>query len=661
MTNRVLSIEQAVYGSRSGDRDYQTLAVSTRLARDERDVFEQHANLGGTALSGADVPPIYQFFSLGHERHGFTRAEIVPGGARGNDYVVHALILGTEVLQTLRGDLFLLDDLGLFSAKKPTGNELPSLALDARQLEEAASHEMGRDLHRGLELSHLATLLATLADGSPLATPIADGTFAVHLCRALLSALPPDDRLRWSFSTRYSQPRTLPFAFAAFVADDRPLVERYQRGALRPLTAAAETNAAVSQYLATLERGLEPALGFSLLADPARGAKIAKHLAALQTGESLRTEDGANPEAAVAVKIASDRRNEALPRFAQHRLPILASDFWNEANLAWNTGQVLLLFGAAQTTSERAPAADLFAPLAKLGDEAPRRAAELALAIVDPAPAPFRARFGRDGALFANAHEAAQWVGKLLQVSEAFAVAVLSRWFRRWREVERDAVLFQVADLLTELAPEQPLTPLLAALERAAPPSEEVAARKSWFEDILALVWRTLGRRFPSAFAARLVAQEGLWDALDAEEIEHLTPVLAAQLPQILDTERLAALDDSILGPLLRATVHGFRDEAWDLERAPERARLTERLAPLAAERPADLVIADLMMPGMDGLAFVAALRADARLAHARIVMITGYANVADEARTAGADVVLLKPITPAELLAAVETALTQH
>ncbi|MEQ1707590.1 MAG: response regulator [Terricaulis sp.] len=81
----------------------------------------------------------------------------------------------------------------------------------------------------------------------------------------------------------------------------------------------------------------------------------------------------------------------------------------------------------------------------------------------------------------------------------------------------------------------------------------------------------------------------------------------------------------------------------------------------LLAERPADLVIADLMMPGMDGLAFVAALRADARLAHARIVMITGYANVADEARTAGADVVLLKPITPAELLAAVETALTQH
>jgi two-component system, chemotaxis family, chemotaxis protein CheY len=81
----------------------------------------------------------------------------------------------------------------------------------------------------------------------------------------------------------------------------------------------------------------------------------------------------------------------------------------------------------------------------------------------------------------------------------------------------------------------------------------------------------------------------------------------------------------------------------------------------LLAERPADLVIADLMMPGMDGLAFVAALRADARLAHARIVMITGYANVADEARAAGADVVLLKPIAPPELLAAIETALTRH
>ncbi len=76
----------------------------------------------------------------------------------------------------------------------------------------------------------------------------------------------------------------------------------------------------------------------------------------------------------------------------------------------------------------------------------------------------------------------------------------------------------------------------------------------------------------------------------------------------------------------------------------------------LMAAQPADVLISDLLMPGMDGLEFVAVLRA----AHAntRILILTGYANMADKARAAGADAVLIKPMAPGAFVAAVEAAL---
>ena len=73
-------------------------------------------------------------------------------------------------------------------------------------------------------------------------------------------------------------------------------------------------------------------------------------------------------------------------------------------------------------------------------------------------------------------------------------------------------------------------------------------------------------------------------------------------------------------------------------------------------ERPARLVLADQNMPGMDGLAFIRALRADNALGSPRIVMVSGQtgAEHADAARAAGADAVLAKPVSPRDLLAAI-------
>ncbi len=75
------------------------------------------------------------------------------------------------------------------------------------------------------------------------------------------------------------------------------------------------------------------------------------------------------------------------------------------------------------------------------------------------------------------------------------------------------------------------------------------------------------------------------------------------------------------------------------------------------SERPASLVLVDRNMPGMDGLAFVSAIRADTALASARIIMISGVSSAQhrQEARVAGADAVLEKPVSPKTLLDAIE------
>jgi two-component system, chemotaxis family, chemotaxis protein CheY len=79
----------------------------------------------------------------------------------------------------------------------------------------------------------------------------------------------------------------------------------------------------------------------------------------------------------------------------------------------------------------------------------------------------------------------------------------------------------------------------------------------------------------------------------------------------------------------------------------------------LLAERPANLILVDQNMPEMDGAAFVARVRREGGTA--KIVMITGHgeASYADAAREAGADAVLVKPISPSALLGTIEHVLT--
>jgi CheY-like chemotaxis protein len=77
-----------------------------------------------------------------------------------------------------------------------------------------------------------------------------------------------------------------------------------------------------------------------------------------------------------------------------------------------------------------------------------------------------------------------------------------------------------------------------------------------------------------------------------------------------------------------------------------------DALAALAAE-PADAVVFDLRMPGMDGWEFARRARALADGRPVALVAVSGLAAAADRARSAeaGFDAHLVKPVDPDELV----------
>ena len=86
----------------------------------------------------------------------------------------------------------------------------------------------------------------------------------------------------------------------------------------------------------------------------------------------------------------------------------------------------------------------------------------------------------------------------------------------------------------------------------------------------------------------------------------------------------------------------------------------TEALAIVRAERP-DLVICDILMPGMDGYEFVRQLRADPDIARTHIVFYTATFMEVEAralARSCGVSLVLAKPCEPREILDTVAHAL---
>jgi two-component system cell cycle response regulator DivK len=82
-----------------------------------------------------------------------------------------------------------------------------------------------------------------------------------------------------------------------------------------------------------------------------------------------------------------------------------------------------------------------------------------------------------------------------------------------------------------------------------------------------------------------------------------------------------------------------------------------------AAEAQPDLVLMDLVMPGVDGWEAIRRLRLNQRTRDTRILIITGTTNseAAQTAKRAGCDAFLLKPVLPETLIEVVRGVLAKR
>src|SRR5687767_10612628 len=107
--------------------------------------------------------------------------------------------------------------------------------------------------------------------------------------------------------------------------------------------------------------------------------------------------------------------------------------------------------------------------------------------------------------------------------------------------------------------------------------------------------------------------------------------------------------DDNDIAELL---VHYLRQAGHTTVRLSDGAGVMRQLR---GDVP-DLLVLDLMLPGMDGMAVCDAIRADAATAHLPIIMLTARGEEADRVAglERGADDYVTKPFSPKELVARV-------
>ena len=121
--------------------------------------------------------------------------------------------------------------------------------------------------------------------------------------------------------------------------------------------------------------------------------------------------------------------------------------------------------------------------------------------------------------------------------------------------------------------------------------------------------------------------------------------------------QRILVVDDHIgMTEMIRVLL---REEGYDVSVAHD--GLTA-IAKTLAEQP-DIVLCDVMMPGMDGFDVCKRLRSDPRSRYTCIILLTAKASSADKVAglRAGADDFLTKPFDPDELIERIATALRRN
>ena len=121
-------------------------------------------------------------------------------------------------------------------------------------------------------------------------------------------------------------------------------------------------------------------------------------------------------------------------------------------------------------------------------------------------------------------------------------------------------------------------------------------------------------------------------------------------------TKRILVVeDDNSLSMLLRLIMK-FQQEKWLLSSATNGI---EALTQVEKFRP-DLVLLDIMIPGMDGLEFARRVRADARWVNMTIIVLSALNDpiTKHKAREIGVQEYWTKPISPDDLQAGLQRVL---
>jgi PAS domain S-box-containing protein len=131
------------------------------------------------------------------------------------------------------------------------------------------------------------------------------------------------------------------------------------------------------------------------------------------------------------------------------------------------------------------------------------------------------------------------------------------------------------------------------------------------------------------------------------------SPPTAERVPRERGAARILLADDNAD---MRDYVTRLLEDHWTVEMVADGEAALAR----AQAAPPDLILSDIMMPGLDGYQLLQALRADERTRGIPVIFLSARAG--DEARieglVAGADDYLVKPFSARELLARVSTRL---
>jgi hypothetical protein len=587
----VLALPQAFYGSVTGTGDYEVLAASDGLEAAHRESIEHYTNLGGTALREEGSPaPVIAFWELEPRgRWAFARTVFLAPGPRGNEYLAHVVVLDEAALVALRGDVLALESLGLMSATKPArGAMLPRLALPVAEAQRLTARPCGAGLAAtAADTSFAGAGLDAVVEGlarGRVAVRVATGSEGLALCRAVLSLLPPDDRVSLALCSRLSHPRRVTFRLVAFVDEDAPLVAE-EAAVLDPRQARGSPSGGAAAWVSAVDGGAEPLWGLSALSRGERSASLVQRLQAWSHDVgSPGSSPGRAPRDPELMGLVADPRNHGLPSVAAVR----ADALWQRMR---EHAQAVL---AARPVDAAAP------PWLEMEDTAVREAAlkgalaqregdgvaTLAAAMLALAT-PESVHVIHDR-LFPGPAAAARFVSALRTSNAVACLDLLSRWLAAWRGRDGARCLQAAAAMAGELADDAAAGAVfVAALERAAPADGE--ARRAWCLSVVRSACLGAGQ---VVAAARIAARERLLSALDDDTLTALAAPLAATFPaELVDQVDSAALQarPSFLRALLEACERGMRGremggEAWDVLQRPVQWSLSARVAAAAAD-----------------------------------------------------------------------------